>query len=429
MEKSKELVDKYWKEGHDFMKKGEYEKAYVAFDKSVNAGLKEEYQDWTIILFYQALSQILSDNYPTAETLLKEFIYHHLEIKAKYRSWDIYRTCDRKENELNEFYLNTAEKSTGIWVELNIKGGLKSILFESLTEWWKKANLKLPPKEEDKKTTEKSKENETKETPTYSTKLHDLVGLENVKQEVEKLIDMVKIRQLRKERGLEITPKTLHMVFTGNPGTGKTTVARILAEVFKDIGLLTKGHLIETDRSDIVEKYVGHTSKKMQELVESAKGGILFIDEAYALAKDDNDKDFGKEAIDTLVKMMEDNREDLVVIVAGYPMEMEKFLSSNSGLKSRFPYNIHFEDYSNDELLIVFKRMCDSKGYSVSETVIEKVEKFIEKTKNADELTFGNARGVRNIFEKIEMNQMSRLAKLTEISNEDLQTFLEDDIA
>jgi SpoVK/Ycf46/Vps4 family AAA+-type ATPase len=186
--------------------------------------------------------------------------------------------------------------------------------------------------------------------------------------------------------------------------------------------------LIETDRSDIVEKYVGHTSKKMLELVESAKGGILFIDEAYALAKDDNDKDFGKEAIDTLVKMMEDNREDLVVIVAGYPMEMEKFLSSNSGLKSRFPYNIHFEDYSNDELSIVFKRLCESKGYFVSESVLQKVEKLIDTTKKADELTFGNARGVRNIFERIEINQMSRLAKLTEISNEDLQTFLEIDI-
>jgi ATP-dependent Zn protease len=355
MEQNKELADKYWHEGHNFMEKGEYAKAYIAFDKSMNAGFQRAYNgsknaksvnqlnlNWTSILFYKALSNLLSDNNQTGETLLKEFIYRHLEIKIEFdNNWS---ESYRRENEPNMFDINKPDaKIKTVGFELKINGGLEQVLVEDLKEWWKKANLKLPPKDEDKKTTEKNKENETKETPIYSTKLHDLVGLENVKQEVEKLIDMVKIRQLRKERGLEITPKTLHMVFTGNPGTGKTTVARILAEVFKDIGLLTKGHLIETDRSDIVEKYVGHTSKKMQELVESAKGGILFIDEAYALAKDDNDKDFGKEAIDSLVKMMEDNREDLVVIVAGYPTEMEKFLSSNSGLKSRFPYNIHFK--------------------------------------------------------------------------------------
>jgi SpoVK/Ycf46/Vps4 family AAA+-type ATPase len=425
MVNTKELANKHWNEGHDFLKKEEYEKAYIAFDKAINNDyMKHNIINGNIIIFYKALCHFLSDNNQTGEAMFKEFIYQHLYIDVKFNSGN--SQSIKREKEPNVFDFNKQDNSVkSIEINLNIYGGLKSFLYENI-KWWKEANLNTKPNIESEK--EKNKGNETKGTPVYSTKLHDLVGLDAVKYEVEKLIDMVKIRQLRKERGLDITPKTLHMVFTGNPGTGKTTVARILSEVFKDIGLLSKGHLIETDRSDIVEKYVGHTSKKMLELVESAKGGILFIDEAYALAKDDNDKDFGKEAIDTLVKMMEDNREDLVVIVAGYPMEMEKFLSSNSGLKSRFPYNIHFEDYSNDELSIVFKRLCESKGYFVSESVLQKVEKLIDTTKKADELTFGNARGVRNIFERIEINQMSRLAKLTEISNEDLQTFLEIDI-
>ncbi len=260
------------------------------------------------------------------------------------------------------------------------------------------------------------------------SKLEGLHGLKSVKDEVKKLVNVAKIRQLRKERGLDITPQTLHAVFSGNPGTGKTTVARILANIYKEIGLLSKGHLVEVDRSIIVEKFVGHTAKKMQEIVKSALGGILFIDEAYALAKPDVSNDFGQEAIDTLVKLMEDHRDDLVVVVAGYSKNMATFLDSNLGLKSRFSYHIDFEDYEDDELMTIFCKMYSSKGYSMSDDLYLPIKDLIIFLKNKDVSAFGNARGVRNLFEKIEINQMSRLGKESYVTNEDLTTIILDDI-
>jgi len=258
--------------------------------------------------------------------------------------------------------------------------------------------------------------------------LASLTGLRIVKDEVEKLINIVKIRQLRKSRNLPAAPNTLHMVFTGNPGTGKTSVARILARVFNEIGLLSKGHLIEVDRSHLVGQYVGQTAPKVVEIVKSALGGILFIDEAYALSQG-GEQDFGKEAIDTLVKLMEDNREDLVVIVAGYPAEMEKFIEVNPGLRSRFYKTIHFEDYSTTELGEIFAGICDIKGYECDETVFEKAKELIENTRDKNKKQFGNGRGVRNVFEKIEMNQANRLGKMEEApTDEELVTILEEDV-
>lgn len=255
----------------------------------------------------------------------------------------------------------------------------------------------------------------------------NLIGLSDVKSEITKIIDVVKVRNMRKTRGLIVSPSTLHMVFSGNPGTGKTTVARIIADAFKEIGVLSKGHLVEVDRTGLVEKYVGHTAKKVEEVVNAALGGVLFIDEAYSLAGR-GQNDFGIEVIDTLVKLMEDKREEFVLIIAGYKDKMEELLDSNEGFRSRFYKTIHFPDYSLNELCEIFKHIASNKGYKLSDGVVDKVREIIEKEKNLNETSFGNARGVRKIFERIEMQQATRLAKLKKPSNNQLMTILSKDI-
>lgn len=230
--------------------------------------------------------------------------------------------------------------------------------------------------------------------------------------------------QIRKqEQGLKPIPISLHLVFSGNPGTGKTTIARILAEIYKEIGVLSQGQLIEVDRSGLVAGYVGQTALKTQEKINEALGGILFVDEAYALAKNSND-DYGQEAIDTILKAMEDHRDDFVVIVAGYTEPMKKFINSNPGLRSRFNKYINFPDYSADELVQIFKSMCEEYQYKLTGDA-EKImaEKLYYMEAHKDE-NFANARDVRNMFEEVVTNQASRLAEdpsgdIMEITAED----------
>ena len=255
--------------------------------------------------------------------------------------------------------------------------------------------------------------------------LDSYIGLGAVKEEVHNLINMVQVYKLRREHDLPTTDMSLHMVFTGNPGTGKTMMARMMARIYRSLGILSKGQLVEVDRSGLVAGYVGQTALKTQKVIEKAMGGVLFVDEAYALnGKSEND--FGQEAIDTLLKAMEDHRDDLVVIVAGYTDLMDKFIHSNPGLESRFNRFLLFEDYSLDELVAIFKMRC-GKGYILSPEAEPLVRDYIAE-ESADGDGFGNARGVRNIFEHILVAQNNRLAKMETVTREDLMMLLPEDV-
>jgi len=260
-------------------------------------------------------------------------------------------------------------------------------------------------------------------------KLDYLVGLDQIKQNVKSLINYVKIRKLREEKELPNPPLSLHMVFMGNPGTGKTTVARILSELYRAIGVLSKGQLVEVDRSGLVAGFVGQTALKTTDAVKSALGGILFIDEAYALAPDvGSGNDFGREAIETLLKLMEDHRDDLIVIVAGYSMPMVRFIGSNPGLESRFNRYFMFEDYNSDELYKIFSLMCAKSEYVLTEDAVEFAREHFCDIYNMRDENFGNARHVRNFFENIVSVHSDRVSDLEDHSREDLTTVLREDL-
>lgn len=257
--------------------------------------------------------------------------------------------------------------------------------------------------------------------------LDSLVGLEKVKKDVHSLLNFIKVAKLRKEKGLKVPTISYHLVFTGNPGTGKTTIARLVAQLYYKMGILAKGQLVETDRSALVAGYLGQTAIKTQKVIQEALGGVLFIDEAYSLAGEGEDS-YGKEAIETLLKGMEDHRDDLVVIVAGYDELMHKFIDSNPGLRSRFNKFFHFPDYVGNDLLKIFERFCSNNGYCIGDEVSAKLlEQFHTMYENRQE-HFGNARTIRNIFETAICCQADRIALLPEISDEDLVILTESDI-
>lgn len=274
----------------------------------------------------------------------------------------------------------------------------------------------------------KTEEETPKESvETLMEKLNKLIGLEAVKKEIESLINILKVEKFRKEKGFPVPDKSLHLVFTGNPGTGKTTIARLLSKIYKSLGVLEKGHLVETDRSNLVAGYVGQTAIKTMEVAKSALGGVLFIDEAYSLSEG-AENDFGKEAINSILKFMEDNRNNVVVIVAGYTGNMKEFIEKNPGLKSRFNKYIHFDDYKPDELFDIFKLFVDQSDLKLSENTQERIlEIFRENYEHRDE-RFGNGRFARNFFEKVYTSQANRIVKITDLDDEILCTLTLEDI-
>lgn len=269
---------------------------------------------------------------------------------------------------------------------------------------------------------------EEKKLDELLEELNLLVGLEKVKAKVNDLIAYQKVQLLRKNAGLKVPKNTLHLAFTGNPGTGKTTVARIVGRIYKQIGLLSKGHFLEVSRTDLIAGYQGQTALKVKGVIDKAKGGVLFIDEAYSITENDHSDSYGRECLTELTKALEDYRDDLVVIVAGYTEPMLKFFESNPGLKSRFNTFIEFDDYNSDELMKILEVMCCKEDYILNPQVKDLIQNaFYRITSSIDE-QFANGRFIRNIFEDMMMNHARRLSKVVDPSRKELQEFVKADI-
>lgn len=276
---------------------------------------------------------------------------------------------------------------------------------------------------------EKSQGNEEanrKATQEILGELDQLIGLSSVKKLVKEIQAFVEIQKLRQKEKLIYEPMVLHMIFKGNPGTGKTTVARIIGRLFKEIGVLPKGHLIEVERADLVGEYIGHTAAKTRDQIKKALGGVLFIDEAYSLARG-GEKDFGKESIDSMVASMENNKDNLIIILAGYQGEMDCFLESNPGLRSRFPIHITFPDYSLDELMEIADLMLKQRQYVLAPLAREELNKILQNLTRKHEHS-GNARLVRNLIERAMRHQAVRLVDRKNISREDLMAIHKEDL-
>ncbi len=258
--------------------------------------------------------------------------------------------------------------------------------------------------------------------------LEKLIGLDNIKKEINVLVNFIKVEKLRSQQGMSSTKLSLHLVFQGPPGTGKTTVARLLGRIFKAMGVMGKGHVVEVDRSNLIGQYVGQTGPKTNEVIDSALNGVLFIDEAYTLNSAGGGTDFGSEAIATLLKRMEDDRDRLIVVVAGYKQDMEKFIKSNSGLQSRFNRYMDFADYTPTELIQIFQLFCSSNNYYISESGTHTLSSFFEQIYLNRDKHFGNGRTVRNVFEKVLESQANRISVQTEINKESLIRIEQEDV-
>ncbi len=252
--------------------------------------------------------------------------------------------------------------------------------------------------------------------------LDALVGLDRVKADVRQLVNFLKVQQMREEKGMTQLPISRHLVFYGNPGTGKTTIARLLAQIYRTLEILSRGQLVESDRAELVAGYVGQTALKVKDVVNKALGGVLFIDEAYALSPEGSGSDFGREAVETLLKLMEDHRDDLIVIVAGYTKKMDEFISSNPGLRSRFNKFLHFEDYNSEQLVEIFRSFCRKATFKLTPEAEIKLKEIFGLLNIARDESFGNARTARNLFEMAISKQANRIVMLPNINEEVLAT-------
>ncbi|WP_226578983.1 AAA family ATPase [Halobacillus litoralis] len=255
-----------------------------------------------------------------------------------------------------------------------------------------------------------------------------IIGLQDLKMRLKEIYAQVMIAKKREHAGLKKNSQVLHMVFKGNPGTGKTTVARMVAELFQEIEVLEKGHFIEADRSDLVGEYIGHTAQKTKDLIHKALGGVLFIDEAYSLARG-GEKDFGKEAIDTLVKCMEDHHDELIIILAGYPAEMEDFLTINPGLASRFPIQLSFKNYQARELTSIAHGMIEEREYCLTNEAHEKLQQHLKAVCSRRSVNFSNARYVRNLVEEAIRKHAWRVISHSKLEKSTLMTLEAEDFS
>jgi Cdc6-like AAA superfamily ATPase len=288
-----------------------------------------------------------------------------------------------------------------------------------------------PPKPAEPATTGKSSSGKGSGSTTNSDpfeELEALVGIAEVKEQIKSLSNLIKVQQMRKAKGMQAVQVSLHSVFTGAPGTGKTTVARLYAGILKELGILKKGHLVEVDRTELVAGYLGQTAMKTEGIINQAMDGVLFIDEAYSLAPQDSEDSYGDEAVNVLLKRMEDDRDRFVVIVAGYAEEMHQFIDSNPGLSSRFSRYIEFPNYSAKDLVEIFSKICAKNEYSLGDGMADALEAHFEAQLTGADRKFGNARYARNLFEKLLEHQSNRVAALPDPTETDISTLEKSDL-